>query len=566
MGGMSHSPWCSPWLLASSLAVAAGGCSDPPASIDDASTTSTSAGPSTTGETDGADETSGSCPSPLLSCTGACVDPMHDPIHCGGCDQACAADMACIDGSCDVACGPGLLTCAGACVDPQYHPAHCGGCDRPCAPEALCQTGICVASCEPPAADCTGSCRNLDNDEQHCGACDAACPAGQPCVGGQCVAASLHHVLITGQSLSQGALSEVVSTEQPFDNVSFATGVRAGGVGLASLVPLVETSDGFHGETLASGLANLMSERAIAAGREHRSLFSAHGVSGQPYAALQKGTAPYADGMAQVAAGLALAQAQGDEHAIRAMVVIHGESDHINGNLTYDQDLLEWQSDYEADIQAMTGQTLPVPLVTDQMSSFTAFGAATSVIPLLQLSASRAEPERIILMGPKYVQSYVADGVHLTGDGERWLGEMHAKVLERILVDGEPWRPLSPREITRDGAEITLRLWAPVPPLVLDDVTVSDPGNHGFGYFDNSGAAPSITAVTLMGEDTVRITLSDVPVGGNRRLTYAMFGIPGQPAGPMTGARGTLRDSDATQSRHGYALHNWCVHFDEAVP
>ncbi|MCX4244315.1 MXAN_6577-like cysteine-rich protein [Paraliomyxa miuraensis] len=559
---MSRLPPCSLWLLAWSC-TAVLGCGDPPSSVDDGGTAGTTA----VSSTEEADETNGACAEPLLSCAGACVDPQHDPAHCGGCDQACSDGLACIAGACDVACGPGLLTCAGACVDSQHDPAHCGGCDQPCAPEAVCQAGTCVASCEPPEVDCAGSCRNVDNDEQHCGGCDAPCPAGQPCVGGQCVAASLHHVLITGQSLSQGALSEVVSIEQPFDNVSFVTGVRAGGVGLDSLVPLVETSDGgIHGETLASGLANLMSERAIAAGREHRSLLSAHGVSGQPYAALQKGTAPYANGMAQVAAGLALAQAQGDVHAIRAVVVIHGESDHLGGNITYDEDLLQWQSDYEADVQAMTGQTLPVPLVTDQMSSFTAYGASASVIPLLQLRASRDEPERIVLMGPKYVQSYVPDGVHLSGEGERWLGEMHAKVLERILVDGEPWHPVSPRELTRDGAELTLRLWVPAPPLVLDDVTVSDPGNHGFGYTDDSGAPPTITAVTLMGEDTVRITLSAAPVGGSRRLTYAMNGIPGQPAGPMTGARGTLRDSDATQSRHGYALHNWCVHFDEPVP
>jgi len=336
-------------------------------------------------------------------------------------------------------------------------------------------------------------------------------------------------------------------------------------VGLDVLVPLVETSDGFHGETLASGMANLLSQRAIDAGGSHRSLVSAHGVSGQPYAALRKGTMPYATGMAQVAAGLALAQAGGEPYAVRAVVVVHGESDHLGSNATYDLDLLEWQSDYEADIQAMTGQTLPVPLLTDQMSSFSAYGSATSAIPQLQLEASRAAPDRIVLMGPKYVLPYVPDGVHLTGEAERWLGEMHAKVFERVLIEGEPWRPVSPREITRDGAEISVRFWVPVPPLVLDETLVSNPGNYGFGYTDSSGAPPTITSVALVGDDTVVLTLSAMPVGGNQRVTYAMNGIPGQPAGPTTGARGNLRDSDTTESRHGYALQNWCVHFDEPV-
>jgi hypothetical protein len=266
-----------------------------------------------------------------------------------------------------------------------------------------------------------------------------------------------------------------------------------------------------------------------------------------------------------VTAGLALAQASGDAYAVRAVVIVHGESDHLGNNANYDLDLLEWQSDYDADVRAITGQTLPIPLITDQMSSFSAYGEATSAIPQLQLEASRSEPDRIVLMGPKYVLPYVPDGVHLTGEGSRWLGEMHAKVFERVLVDGEPWRPVSPREITRQGAQITVRLWVPAPPLVLDETIVTNPGNYGFGYSDSSGAAPTITSVALAGDDSVVITLSAEPVGGNQRVTYAMNGIAGQPAGPTTGPRGNLRDSDATESRHGYALYNWCVHFDEEV-
>lgn len=551
------------WLLVPSLLLAVSGCSDP------AETVGTTHGSiSDDGTADGSADggTGGACPAPLEACDGACVDRQHDPAHCGGCGQACAADLACIEGACAPACGADRIVCGEACVDPSLDPAHCGGCDQPCAPEASCQAGTCVAACDAPAADCGGSCRNLDNDELHCGACDSPCPAGQPCVAGQCVAASLHHVLISGQSLSQGSQSEVVSTEQPFENVSFVTGVRAGGVGLDSFIPLVETLQGSQGETPASGMANLLSERAIDAGRQHRSLMSAHGVGGQPYAALRKGTAPYANGMAQVAAGLALARARGESYAVRAVVIVHGESDHLGDNATYDLDLLEWQSDYDADVRAITGQTLPVPLLTDQVSSFSAYGDATSAIPQLQLEASRAAPDRIVLMGPKYVLPYVPDGVHLTGDGSRWLGEMHAKVFERVLVDGEPWRPVSPREITRQGAQITVRFWVPVPPLVLDETMVTNPGNYGFGYTDSSGAPPTITSVALAGDDSVVITLDAEPVGGNRRLTYAMNGIPGQPAGPTTGARGNLRDSDATESRHGYALFDWCVHFDEAVP
>ena len=54
------------------------------------------------------------------------------------------------------------------------------------------------------------------------------------------------------------------------------------------------------------------------------------------------------------------------------------------------------------------------------------------------------------------------------------------------------------------------------------------------------------------------VTLAFAEVGGLR-------GTAGAAGGPVTGARGNLRDSDATKSRHDYPLYNWCVHFDEPV-
>jgi hypothetical protein len=385
-------------------------------------------------------------------------------------------------------------------------------------------------------------------------------------VQGQCVATTLHHLLLTGQSLSVGALSAVVSATQPFENVMFSNGVRAGAAGLAGFAPLVEAWDGSQGETIASGFANLLTSLTGGAGAGLRSLVSAHGVGGQPYAALRKGTAPYAAGLAQVAAGASLAAQAGDAYAVRAVAVVHGESDHAQHNERYTEDLLAWQSDYEADVQAATGQALPVPMFACQMSSFTKYGAATSSIPLQQLAAAEARPDRFFVVGPKYMLPYVADGVHLTGEGERWLGELYAKAWRRVLVDGERWRPLSPRRVERDGATVRVRFWVPAPPLVIDTTTITDPGARGFRFTDTSATPPTIVAVELEGDDTVRLTLSAVPTGGNRRVHYAMFGDPGAAAGPTTGARGNLRDSDATPSLGGYALANWCVHFSADVP
>ena len=66
--------------------------------------------------------------------------------------------------------------------------------------------------------------------------------------------------------------------------------------------------------------------------------------------------------------------------------------------------------------------------------------------------------------------------------------------------------------------------------------------------------------------DTVTLTLASTPTGTSRRLTYAQNAPSPACPGPTGGARGNLRDSDATPSLYGYSLYNWAVHFDVAVP
>ncbi len=519
--------------------------------------------PTTSAET-GMAATDADCPGPLERCEGLCVDVLHDPAHCGGCGLGCAKELVCIEGTCAVACGLTATACGPVCSVLATDPEHCGACDHACAPGVACVGGACVPDCAAGEQVCGESCVDTGKDEAHCGGCDAACPEGQPCVYGACVATQLHHLLISGQSLSCGATSPVVSNAQIYGNLSFNTGVRAGGVGLTGFIPLVETWDGSQGETIASGLANMIAEQAQQNGEAHVMLASAHGVGGQPYSALKKGTAPYANGLAQVTAAVGIAAMLGQSHAVRALAIVHGESDHLANNLGYADDLLAWQSDYEADVAAITGATGPLPMFLCQMSSHTKYNSASSRIPAAQLKAARARPDRVFVVGPKYFMPYT-DGVHLTGDGERWLGEYYAKAYRKVLIDGERWLPVQPETVTREGAVITIRFHVPAPPLVFDELLVANPGNFGFEFSDASGAPPAITEVVLVDDVTVRVTLASAPVAGNRRIRYAYTGVAGQPAGPTTGARGNLRDSDATASLNGYLLYNWTVHFDEPV-
>lgn len=373
---------------------------------------------------------------------------------------------------------------------------------------------------------------------------------------------ALHHVLGTGQSLASGVGgSPPLSSTQPFENRMFDRGVLAGGANLTSFVPLVERGV----ETMSSGFANLVTKLARDAGGSHDMLVSVHAVGGQPYRTMKKGTPTYATSIAQAAAGLAIARAHGRGYDVTAITAAEGGGDHVEKNANLAADLAAWQRDYETDVRALTGQTTSVPLFNTQYSSWTEY-ETTSPIPLAQLRAHVDNPGKVIVVGPRYMFTYGPDGVHLTSEGYRQMGEYHAKAYRRVVVEHGTWEPVRPKSVTRAGNVITVRFVVEAPPLVFDTTLATDPGNFGFEYADDGPATPAIANVALTGPDTVAVTLASVPAAANRRIRYAYTGVFGAPAGLKSGARGNLRDSDATVSRHGYPLYDWCVHFDEAVP
>jgi hypothetical protein len=376
------------------------------------------------------------------------------------------------------------------------------------------------------------------------------------------VAGTLHHVVGSGQSLASGVGgTPPLSTTQPYLNRMFSTGVLAGSTGLTAFVPLVERGV----ETMSSSFASQITKQAREAGGSHDLLLSVHAVGGAPYRLMKKGNAAYDVTIAQVAAAHSVARASGIAHDVTAITSADGGGDHVDKNTHLASDLAEWQHDLETDIEAITGQTGTIPLFNTQYSSWTEY-EPTSPIPLAQLRSHVEHPGKVIVVGPRYAFQYGPDGVHLTNEGYRQMGEYYARAYRRVVVEHGTWEPLRPKTVTRAGAVVTVQFLVPSPPLVLDTTLASNPGNMGFEYADDGPGSPTITNVALAGPDTVTLTLSAEPTAGNRRIRYAFTGILGARAGLQTGAHGNLRDSDATPSRNGYPLYDWCVHFDEAVP
>jgi hypothetical protein len=495
----------------------------------------------------------------------------------------------------------------------------------------VCTTGSCAAPTPTDGVqngtetdvDCGGSVAPRCLQNQKC-AIKNDCVNGL-CNGGTCANVfvyDVNHVISTGQSNAIANGGDVLSTTQPYNNLSFNTGVMTSlacdGDGCktydtpTSFVPLVEGDRFFNfaTETMSAGLANQATYLAKQVYwpanpvvTDFASLVSLHGRSGNVYYCLRKGGCPtwypgrgylqpFTEGMQQVTDAKAIATALGKSYAVRAVTAIHGESDNDNYLTIYPYEgtdgtankitnyadaLVEWQQDYETSAKAITGQTAPIPLLISQMHGWTWNAARNRAFATLdQYKAHKRALGKVVIVAPTYTLPFNNDWLHFTGIGQRRLGEYFAKAYMHTVVTGTPWEPLRPQTVTRAGNEITVKFMVPMPPLAFDTTLVSAlPDNaYGFEYRDDSGAPPTIQSVVLVGADSVKITLSGIPTGANKVVRYAFTRQAGggcvpasgcQP-GPVTGVRGNLRDSDTTPSQSGgAALYNWGITFEEPV-
>src|SRR5262249_36614338 len=134
-------------------------------------------------------------------------------------------------------------------------------------------------------------------------------------------------------------------------------------------------------------------------------------------------------------------------YGVAAIFLTHGESD--AGNANYENDMLQFWSDYNADIKAATGQTESIPLFTNQQHGIYMYkqGQAPTNIntsTLLQWKAGLDHPEAIVCVGPKYQYSYYTDWLHLVPLGYELMGEKYAEAFNQHVLLGQPWQPLQP--------------------------------------------------------------------------------------------------------------------------
>ena len=185
----------------------------------------------------------------------------------------------------------------------------------------------------------------------------------------------------------------------------------------------------------------------------------------------------------------------------------------------------------------------------------------------LAFLAASIQYSNIYLATPMYIFTYQGDLIHLTNTGSKELGLYYGLVYKRVVIDQTGWEPLRPISKFAQGPAAIVRFNVPRGHLVFDTTLVAMNTNYGFTLKRADDTTVSIT-VSIVGPDTVKI-LATENIGTGYKLQYAFYSnVPGNGAGPISGPRGNLRDTQGdsisfTVNGTPYPMYNWCVLFEE---
>jgi hypothetical protein len=319
------------------------------------------------------------------------------------------------------------------------------------------------------------------------------------------------------------------------------------------LVSMTGTGGADYGVTVCEGIgAGILAQLDTVMAVKPRILFYVIGEGGTPYSGLAKGTQPYTDDMAAMTKICAIAQAKGWTPVALCTVLKHGEAD--GASLTYAADLAQWQADKEADYQAITGQVGKHPLLVSQPS---AFSSGNQMSGLAMLQQVETFPDRFGLVGPDYPMRnlYDPDLTHFVGQGYYDFGYNYFApgILRQCFGHGALALRPNRADVTWNGTTLTIGFHIPVPPMVIDTVTMPDPGDYGFTASDGSGDLPVDTVTLVSGGTKLAFTFTRALVGTGT-LKAAQVGYVGTKL-IANQPRTCIRDS-----RTG-TYKNWLCHF-----
>ncbi len=366
----------------------------------------------------------------------------------------------------------------------------------------------------------------------------------------------VNHIILVGQSLGAAEHSLPIVTDSPtgYGNLRFKIGTHTWKRGylenqperrdstLFAFVPLTAVERGHEGETIGNGLCDhLKSSTSGFSKKDFSFLFSftgegsrlireldkVHDDAKDPRAAERQNKGGYyATILDDVKRAKLICDTLHKTYSVMAITWMQGESNRL-GHITrwdkplenkkdfmelYVKDLIQLKNDLQKDIRALTMQKKNIPFFTYQ--------TAGANIGTAQLMACDREKDMYMVgatyMMPNARNSRVwgtqehGDPIHLSADGERWLGEMFAKVLRKVIFEKKEWTPLRPLSATlKDPKHIIVKFNVPEPPLTLDTLFLPKQGSScGFSVYNKTKTVNVIKA-SVIGQDAVELVLGD---------------------------------------------------------
>ena len=423
-----------------------------------------------------------------------------------------------------------------------------------------------------------------------------ALPTGMPSVsaGGLLSADAdvIHMFICYGQSWSTGYDAvPVISNSPRYDNLMLDTGIRNANIDdmsavATSFVPAVESRviemvNGVQrrlGETPVSAQMNMVKQLMesedgwVVMDSSYQLLGTAPGMGSKTLAQLEKGTIYYARLIEQVRQANQIAAAMGKRVVVEAFSWVQGSLGRA-GN--YADALEQLRLDIDTDVKAITGQTEVVKCITWQSFIYNKSLRAKQVYDQY-VGAAETYPHIICAGATYHLNNVRPANLHLDSESQDWLGAYFGVAYKRTIIDGEKFEPLKPIGSHIDGNALYIKFHVPYGSLVFDsdyfDDATNEVKNEGFALFAADGTEKTITNVSIVSPDTVKILCVE-EVSDTDRLTYGDISTDAYQW--VNHNRGHLRDTqgDVLQYKSGnlgdahsvLPLHNWCVLFDKKV-
>lgn len=363
---------------------------------------------------------------------------------------------------------------------------------------------------------------------------------------------------VCGQSNGAGAAS-LVTTDNIYSGQAFRY--------LSSNPVKLQPQKEYLNETISTAMVReiIKKERDEGYGSTQKFWVSEnHAVGGRGYEGIKKGgTEPnaYAKFITELT----------DLNSIKPTTIncfnlVHGEADLTRPWKDYRDDLIQFLADYTLDYQSITGNVNQPIMIVSQISSgkyYQPSDVDSVQSPLALLDVCRQSPNHYSCGSQYWVETNGGtDQYHLNGRDQIISGEYRAKVYDQVIIRGDTTTPTAtmPLSATISGNVIDILFDVPVPPLQFETDYIPAIADNGFVYSDDSGN--TITGVSILTDDTVRITLSG-NAGSNPDLQYAWHNGGVANGVIELGPRGTLCDSETATSVNypSYIMRNYALAF-----